>query len=151
MKLLLVFICLVGSLFSKDFYFKDGTKLKIENTSYGILVDGTYKLSYTNQEHISNGEYADIYQNNAYTYSIFCEDWLCAVKIINKYTNEVKYASDNYSKPITHRIVIFKNGIFFNYHTQFTNLEDCKKQITDYNNREDLKNRGFLYNCESIK
>lgn len=151
MKLLLVIVCFAISLFGKDFYFKDGTKLIIENTSYGILVDGKYKLKYTNDEHIVNDEYASIYQNKAYKYSISCEGSFCDVVIINKYTGEQQYAIDHYHKPSTHRIIMFKNGKFFDYHTYFTNLQDCKKSVDDYNSREDLKKRGFLYKCESIK
>lgn len=151
MKILFVIVFLSMSLFSKDFYFKDGTKLIIENTSYGILVDGKYKLKYTNDEHIANGEYASVYQNKAYKYSISCEGSFCDVVITNKYNGEKQYAIDNYTKPSTHRIIMFKNGKFFDYHTRFTNLQDCLKAIDDYNSREDLIKRGFLYKCESIK
>lgn len=151
MKLLLLICCLSMSLLSKDFYFKDGTKLKIEVTSYGILVDSKYKLKYTNEEHISNEEYASIYQNKSYKYSVSCEGSFCDVVIINKYTGEKQYAVDYYDKPSTHRIIMFKNGKFFDYHSRFYNLEDCIKSINDYNSRTDLKNKGFLYKCEKIK
>lgn len=147
MKLLLVIVFFAISLFGKDFYFKDGRKLKIEETFYGILVDDKYRMIYTGSEYASNSDRDDIYQNMSYKYVIY--NYFSDVVIINKTTGEIKNLSD--IEPSTHRIIMFKNGKFFDYHTSFPNLQDCKKSVDDYNSREDLKKRGFLYKCESIK
>lgn len=94
MKIILLFLTINIFLFGKDFYFKDRTKIIIEKTNYGILVDGKYKLKYINEEHIANGEFASIYENKLYRYSISCEGSFCDVVIINKTTQERFYAID---------------------------------------------------------
>ncbi len=100
MKKVLLILLFCVFVFGKDFKMKDGTIISIINTNYGIIVDDKYKLKFTHTEDIINGDYASIYQNEYFKYSISCEGSFCDVVITDKRINKnVNYGIDDLTLP----------------------------------------------------
>ena len=142
-----IFLILIVSIltYGKEFKMEDNSIIDITETSYGILVNNTYKLKLTYRG-IIGGLYASVYQNKRYKYTIGCEGSWCDVVIKDKRTNtNINHGTDTFSPNVVAWVQIYKNGKFFDTHSGCYKLEDCESIANKYNNDKKLKSRGFRY------
>ena len=146
MKKIFLILLISFSLFGKDFKMKDGSILSIENTSYGIIVNNKYKLKFTHNEHIVNEEYASIYENKNYKYSISCEGSFCDVVVTNKLTNKaINYGTDNLTPEPVCWVHVYKNGEYLRLLSGGYSLEQCNSEANKYNNTKEYRKQGFKW------